>query len=162
MSDIPTLVQLPGGVARLRDPKDLTVRHTRPYQTILMAIGPENLARIIGSTAAKTAAESGENGTEQFVAMMSELQLDYRMAELITQMNDAVIWKWLESWTLKRPLPNSMLDVPAMLTEELYQALNLACSKREAEHRAATGEDPYSPNAATIDNHDSPSGASSE
>lgn len=159
--DKPALFPIPEGTARLRHPRDLAVIHTRPYTNVMLALGPDRVASMMTSQAAQQAQDSGVNDAEAFSRMASELGLSLREVELVNQMTDAVIWKWMAGWTARRPFPRTMDEVPLM-DEATYQACATACSKREAEWRASQKEDPYLVGESTADDPTSPTGSSAD
>jgi len=159
LSDSPSLIPIPGGMARLREPDELTTRHDRGYQDILLAFGFDRYRQLVDSKTALDAADTGRNDEETFAAAVAELQLDYREAALLSRMTDALIYKWVKE--IKAPgvrTPGSVDEVQD-LPKAVYAALANAAGKRQAETEADDQSSGFAVGSAG--DPESPSGASS-
>jgi hypothetical protein len=146
-------VSIPGGSAELFSKSELTPRRRRPLEKLDVQISPLltriRVARTVTLTDGSTESTPGLPGPD--------LELTDRDADLLTKYQDAKVWARLKSWTLEAPLPASpdaLLDVPG----EVYDALAVAVAGLETEDAAAVN--PFVPSEATLENPESPTGAS--
>ena len=160
MSDTPTVIPVPGGSARLRDPDELTVRHTRAYQSILQAFGMDRFLQLVNSRTVAEAAESGRSDEDTYFAAVAELHLDFRESDLLSRMTDAVIFKWVKEIKAAGVRTPATVDEVQDLPEGVYAALAQATGRRDVDHMQATqGGDGFGVGSAG--DQDSPTGASS-
>ena len=129
-------IVIPGGTAQLRDQAELTERRRRPSKTIIARLGKDAQAKMA----------AWEAGT---------VELSQTDAELLFANNDAVIWCYLKSWTLDRPLPDPWQEV-GNLPGDLYDALLVPCLEQDQVH--AEGAAGFTVDA--VEDDTSPTGAS--
>lgn len=112
-----TVIPIPGGNATIRSAKSLTERQRRPLKARITRIGAARFQAII-------AAEQNEIG-----GLAAEVGLTQAEADVLSSFTDCVIWAFVDSWTLDRPLPatpDEVIDLPG----DLYDALMVATAKR--------------------------------
>lgn len=146
-------IEIPGGTATLLTNKELTPRRRRPIeqadiQQLPLFTKIRNARRVINS--------AGE--VEENVGLWGpDLVLSDRDAELLTSYSDKKIIARLSGWTLDLPLPtttDALLDIPG----GVYDALQAGLVKAEA----ADGANPFEPSEATLEDAESPTGASAD
>jgi hypothetical protein len=144
-------ITIPGGTAVLLTNKELTPRRRRPLELADVMNGPlftkiRDARRVVSPT--------GE--VEENVGLWGpDLVLTERDAQLLTSYQDKKIIARLSSWTLDLPLPTStdaLLDVPGAV----YDALSAGLVQAES----ADGANPFVPSEATLEDAESPTGAS--
>ena len=150
---MPTVVEIPGGTATLRDPGKPTVRDKRRASVLALRIGSDpDFAAAMGSTA-------GAEGTP--VTSLGDRSLD-----ILSRTNEIRVLNLLESWTIDRPLPlwfDDLDDLPL----EIYDPIDEAATRlaEEAERDAPKDNDgnPVDPFLHIEDpSHNSPTGASAD
>lgn len=144
-------IDIPGGSAVLRTNKELTPRQRRPLDKAELKHGPL-FARI--RDARKVVSPTGE--VEEHEGLWGpDLVLTDDDVELMTSYSDKKIVARLASWTLDLPLPKDteeLLDIPG----EVYDALAFGVLVAER----ADGANPFTTSEETLDNPESPTGAS--
>lgn len=146
-------VEIPGGTAELFAKSELTPRRRRPLDKLDVQNGPL-FTKI--RDARKVTNAKGE--VEETPGLFGpDLVLTDHDAELLTTYQDAKILSRLKSWTLPEPVPataDAVLDIPG----DVYDALAVAVAGLEAaELRAAN---PFTPSEETLEDPESPTGAS--
>lgn len=144
-------ITIPGGTATLLSNKELTPRRRRPLEKADLQQLPlftkiRNARRVVSPTG-----EIEENPG----LWGPDLVLSDGDVELLTSYSDKKIIARLSSWTLDLPLPTStdaLLDVPG----DVYDALQAGIVNAEA----ADGANPFTPSEATLEDAESPTGAS--
>jgi len=148
-----TQVTIPGGTAELFTAPELTPRRRRPLEKLDVLNGPLFAKIRVARTVTKADGTSEEN-----VGLFGpDLVLTDHDADLLTRYQDAKVWARLKSWTLTDALPASpdaLLDVPG----PVYDAL--AVGVAALEKAEAVVVDPFTPSEATLENPESPIGAS--
>ena len=100
MSDSPNVIPLPGGHrGRLRDLGDVTERAVRPIKEAMMVIGVDRFQDAVGGAS-----------------------LTPDQAEAFWRLQDLLILAVLESWSLERPVPVTVLELQD-LPKSVYRAL---------------------------------------
>lgn len=146
-------ITIPGGTAELFTKHELTPRRRRPLEKLDVQNGPLltkiRLARTITKADGTTEENPGLFGPD--------LILTDHDAELLTNYNDAKVVSRLKSWTLEAPVPTTtdqLLDVPG----DVYDALSAGVAALLAEEEKAPN--PFVVSEATLENPESPTGAS--
>jgi hypothetical protein len=145
-------IEIPGGTATLLTNKEMTPRRRRPLDQAEIQHMPL-FAKI--REARKVVGPNGE--VEQHDGLWGpDLILTDRDVELLTSLNDKKIIARLESWTIDLPLPTTtdeLLDIPA----PVYDALSNGIVKAEA-----LTVNPFVPSEETLEDPESPTGASAD
>ncbi len=144
-------ITIPGGSATLLSNKELTPRRRRPLEAAELQQLPlftkiRNARRVVSPTG-----EVEENDG----LWGPDLLLTDRDVELLTSYSDKKIVARLSAWTLDLPLPKTtdeLLDIPG----PVYDALQAGVVQAEA----ADGVNPFEPSEATLEDAESPTGAS--
>lgn len=130
-------ITIPGGTAVLRESHELTERHRRPIKMIVAQLGPNAQEKMLGWQA----------GT---------YDLTEHDAELMFKNHDAVIWCYLKSWSLDRPVPDDWREVGNSIPGDVYDALMAACMEQDQ----ATAEAADSFGVDGVEDEQSPTGPS--
>ena len=148
---MPTIVEIPGGTATLRDPGHPTVRDKRRAQVLALRIGSDpDFAAAMGSV-------EGTDGTP--ITSLGDRSLD-----ILSRTNEIRVLNLLESWTIDRPLPKWFDDLDD-LPLEIYNPIDEAATRLAEE---AEKDAPKDGDGNTVDpflhvedpTYDSPTGAS--
>lgn len=153
-----TIVEIPGGTAVLRDPSEVTARHSRPYRKIVLSLGLGRFAEIIEADTVRAVMSADiENDAAAIAKLSDEMNLTEDEAEKLERLSDALIVKWLASWSLPQPIPTTIdevLDMPDKLRDALAGHIGKAeAANMEEESRFNVGpavEDPDSPTGASV------------
>lgn len=146
-------IEIPGGTARLLTDKELTPRRRRPLEKAEIQRLPlftkiREARRVVGP--------NGE--VEENPGLWGpDLVLTDRDVELMTNYSDIKIISRLHSWTIDTPLPTTtdeLLDIPG----DVYDALQAGIVMAEV-----TGQvNPFEPSETTLEDAESPTGASAD
>lgn len=145
-----TTIEIPGGTAEIFTGEELTPRRRQPITAL--SLRSQSLIKRLAN-ARKVTSPTGEV-EESDVLDGPDVELTDKEAELLTLMQPAVVWAYLKSWTLDRPLPKNpdeVLDMP----QGIYNAISAACV---AEQQGTLNQ--FEPNEASLEDENSPTGAS--
>ena len=151
-------IDVPGGTATFYDQDELTPRRTRPVEEITLELG-DLLDRV---TTAHTLAVAREAGKPETVDVNPDLigpdiVLDRRQARLFRELQDAITWARLQSWTVDLPMPatpEDLLDWP----KDLYIEISRHVSILTRQERQAGNT--FDISDASLENRNSPTGPS--
>lgn len=144
-------IPVPGGTAVMLTNKELTPRRRRPIEKADLKNSPL-FAKIRDARRVINAAGEVEENPGLFGP---DLVLTDHDADLLTGYQDVKIVARLKSWTLDLPVPAStdeLLDVPADVYDALAAGVVLA--------EATDAGNQFTPSEETLENPDSPTGAS--
>jgi hypothetical protein len=151
-------IDIPGGSAVLYDDaSELTPRRRRPVELLQTRIGRkltliQTATRLICDGEVIEERDVSETRGGKVIFDGGDVELTGRDLDLLSQMNDALAWALLKSWTLDRELPatpDDMLD----LDQGVYNAVRIAAAEVYASN--AAGE--FTP--AAMEDLASPTGA---
>jgi len=129
-------VEIPGGVAHLREPAEIRVRHKRPIEAASLGAAAV-LAKLPGDQ-------------EKLEALdMSELGLTSAESILLFELQDATILGVLASWTLDEPIPT--VDTIGDMRPAVYEALALATRETGAAIAKGVDFDPPDPKSPEME-----------
>lgn len=135
---MPKPVEIPGGIAYLRDPEDMRERHRRLIRNA-MAVVAHLYARIPADIVEKARGEGPEALDARRTADRILVASAKNAEDLggLNEVHDAAILGLLERWTLSDPLPRS-LDELQDLPPDIYEALSNAVAPQQVETITAT------------------------
>lgn len=115
-------IEIPGGIARIKDGEDLRGRDTKLIKAA--AIAAQNVLLKIPEEARPKPGESREEAANRMQKYLLENPMDLTAAEamLMLNMKEAVMVAYLASWSLELPLPT--LETIGDLPAPIYQALD--------------------------------------
>jgi hypothetical protein len=115
-------IEIPGGIAKIKDQKDLRGRDTKLIKAY--ALAAQSVLMKIPDEAQPQTGESKEDAGKRLEVYLKEhpLQMTGQEGMLMLDMKEATMVAYLASWTLDIPLPT--MDTIGDLPDEVYQALD--------------------------------------
>lgn len=154
-------VEVPGGTVKLYDWLDIPMWRLRAvekvqYRSTALVGSVLDSDEIVGPDG-KADREAIE---EQVVSSLTggTLHLDDEKVQLLQDLNDVVVWLYLESWTLDRPLPKSVEEL-LQLPGRIFNPIEAAAAKLWAFDRSDEGGG-FEPTPANRADAESPTGDS--
>lgn len=151
-------IEVPGGTATFRDIPELTERHRRPLKILSLRIGDvlEKVVMAATVTGPDGRSVTGQHASPDAPQLPGEpVTLTVDQATALADMQDAVTWAFLQSWTVDRPFPQSpddLLDLP----NDLYTALSEHASLLNSGPSVESG---FEVSTETVADTSSPTGA---
>jgi hypothetical protein len=147
-------IEIPGGAAELFTQEELTPRRQKPVKSLFFRSGA-----LLDKLANNSKVIHPDGSVEEDPNLPAGVvQLSQADADLLVDIQYATTWAYLKSWTLDLPLPKSpdeLLDIPSHIVDVL---------NREA--KAIDGGVPiaaaFEPSEVTLEDEDSPTGASGD
>lgn len=151
---MPRTIDIPGGTAELYLREELTPRRQKPVKSLFFRSGSllDKLQK--NATVVHPDGSVDENpGLPEGV-----LHLTVEEADLLVDIQYATTWGYLKSWTLDIPVPRSvdeLMDVPTNIVDVLN-------AEAKAIDKGVPISADFEPGDETVDDEDSPTGASGD